>query len=228
MTYGCAPFPARAHRCCASAVLLVRYPPSLAYPLSPDSLDAAICPFLYPLLVGPPPWRPFFAASHVFLCVARLFPFPTSSLCWSSLSCVARAFHLCVVLLSAPSWSCETWTWVLAVAGGVVMTMRATTPMQSLTAMTILRRWRYPFGLPSVLCVCVAVLRFPHLSIPHPRRWRPTKRAYGQGGGRAQFVHERVRCPCLTCPCLLSYLALPVLARVWAPGTGHTSCSSCV
>ena len=40
--------------------------------------------------------------------------------------------------------------------------------------------------------------------------------------------NKRVHCPCLTCPCLLSYLVLPVLGRVWAPGTGDTSGSSCV
>ena len=39
---------------------------------------------------------------------------------------------------------------------------------------------------------------------------------------------ERVPCPCPTCLCLLSYVALPVPARVWAPGTKHTSCSPCV
>ena len=43
--------------------------------------------------------------------------------------------------------------WV--VAGVAVMTVRATTTMPSLTVMTMLRRWRYPFGLPSVVCVCV-------------------------------------------------------------------------
>ena len=30
----------------------------------------------------------------------------------------------------------------------------------------------------------------------------------------------------MPCPCFLPYLVLPVLAVVWAPGTGHTSCCS--
>ena len=173
-------------------------------------------PYLYPLLVGPPPWRAFFPACLVSLCVAWLFPWPTSSFSWSSLSCVAKDPHLYVLVSSAPSCSCGTWTWVWAVAGVVVITMRATTTMQSLTVMTILRRWRNPFGLPSA---CVAVLRFPHSSIPHSQRWQPTKCVCGQGGGTARLVHEQVDCPCLTCPCLLIYL---VFARTCAcVGTGH-------
>ena len=61
-------------------------------------------PFLYSLLVGPPPWRVFFPPSLASLCVARLSPLPTSSFSWSCLSCVATAFHLHVPLLSALSW----------------------------------------------------------------------------------------------------------------------------
>ena len=120
---GHAPFPACAPCSFASPALLARCPSS--------SLIIApfFHPFLYPLLVGPPAWRAFFPVPLASLCVARLFPLPTSSFCWSSLSSVAKAFHLHVPRLPAPSWFCETWTGVWAVAGLAVMTTHATATM---------------------------------------------------------------------------------------------------
>ena len=38
------------------------------------------------------------------------------------------------------------------------------------------------------------------------------------------FTNEYVAAPC---SCLLTYLVLPTSARVWAPGTRHTSWASC-
>ena len=125
---------------CGTLLLLYSLLRFLPFPLPPAGRPSSLARIL-PYLVS--------------LCVARLFPLPTSSFSWSSLSCLATAFHLYIPLLSAPSWSSEPWTWVWVVAGVAVMTMRATTTMQSLTVMTMLRRWRYPFGLPSVVCVCV-------------------------------------------------------------------------
>ena len=82
---GCAPFPACAPCSCASPALLVRYPPSSFL------VAAFFYPFLYPLLVGPPLWCVFFPASLASVCVARLFPLPTSLFSRSSLLCVATA-----------------------------------------------------------------------------------------------------------------------------------------
>ena len=75
---------------------------------------------VYPPLLGPPSWRAFFPASLVSLCVARLFPLPTSSLSWSSLSCSAMAFHLSVLFFSAPSWSSEMRMVSLMVTRGLL------------------------------------------------------------------------------------------------------------
>ena len=48
-------------------------------------------PFLYPLLVGPPPWGARFPASLASLCVASSFPLSTSLVSCSSLLSVATA-----------------------------------------------------------------------------------------------------------------------------------------
>ena len=102
--------------------------------------------------------------------------------------------------------------------------MRATTTMmQSFTVMTIRlpRQWRYPFGLLRVVCGCMAVLRFPHSSTTH--LWATYKVCVWTGRwsslacSRTSTLLRLVLafCHILCCP------------RVWVPGTGHTSCSSC-
>ena len=56
-------------------------------------------PFIYPLLVSPPPWRAFFPASLVSLCVARLFLLPIFSFTWSFAPSVVCGYGFSLSLL---------------------------------------------------------------------------------------------------------------------------------
>ena len=110
------------------------------------------------------------------------------------------------------------WTGSWAVVGVAVMTTRATMAMLLLTVMSMLSRWRYPLGLPSVVSVCVAVSRFLLTRPYHVRGVGDLqKRVCGLGGGMARLVHEW-RTSTLSLP----YLPIPCVARACAcVGTRH-------
>ena len=163
------PPPACSPRPCASPALLVRFPPSLAYSLSPGLLVAR---FFTPSSI--PCWSALRPGAHFslpLLCPCAWLGFLLCLLSPSlgplpSLSCVATASHF---LSSTPSRSCETgvaghgplrlWsgaTYVrlilratcygrTAVRSFVVMTMRATA-MQSFMAVTVRRRHPTPLA----------------------------------------------------------------------------------
>ena len=108
-----------------------------------------------------------------------------------------------------------------AVVGVAVMTTCVTTGMQSLTVMSMLWWWRYTLGLPSVVCMCVAVSRFPLTRLTRPYHVRSVgdlqKLVCQLGGGMARLVHER-----RTSTSSLSYLSIPCVAPARAcVGTGH-------
>ena len=175
-------------------------------------------PFPLPLAGQPSSLARIFPCLSCVLVCGSAFCF-AYSFSWSSLLCVATAFHLYLFLLCAPSWSCETWTWVWAVARVAVMTTRATTTMQPLTVLTMLRRWRYPFGLPSVVCVCLLRCRSFPIRPYHVTALAIYKACVWTGwwDGSACSQTSTLSLPYLSLP-----FVIPCVARTCAcVGTGH-------